>query len=93
MGRKACIIKLKHQCHLSQWREWVYGTKSWKERWLWCESMFVVIDERTLTLKNRGRRSFSYEPKHQCHLSQWEELVYGPNHEKKEDYYVNPPLS
>ena len=30
VGKNAFIIKLKHKCHLSQWRERVYGTQSWK---------------------------------------------------------------
>ena len=36
---------------------------SWKERRLLCESMFILIDERTLILKNGGKKSFSYETK------------------------------
>ena len=41
--------------------EWVYGAQSWKDRRLLCEYMFVPIDKWTLTLKNDGNGSFSYE--------------------------------
>ena len=34
-----------------------------KERRLLCESMFILIDRRTLILKSGGKRSFSYETK------------------------------
>ena len=49
-------MKPKHQCHLSQWREWVYGAQSWKEMRLLCESMFATIGEWTLILKNGGEK-------------------------------------
>ena len=61
--RKSFLMKPKHQCHLPQWEEWVYGAQSWKERGLLYEFMIVLIDKWTLTLKNNGRRSFSYETK------------------------------
>ena len=50
IDREAFLMKPKHQCHLSQWVEWAYGTQSWKERRLLCESMFLLVD-----------RSFYYE--------------------------------
>ena len=77
VGRYAFIIKLKHQCHSSQWGERVYGTQSWKERLLLCESVFVLIDKWTLTLKNGKRQAFIMKSKHQCHLSYRVEWVYG----------------
>ena len=52
-----------HQCHLSQWGEWVYATQSWKEKRLLCESLFVPIEKQTFILKNDGKRSLSYETK------------------------------
>ena len=60
---KAFLVKPKYQCHLSQWEELVYGSKSWKERRLLCESMFIQIDKGTLILKNGGKRSFLYKTK------------------------------
>ena len=70
-------MKPKHQCHLSQWVEWVYHAQSWKEKRLLCESAFIPNDKWTLILKNGGKKSFLMKPKHQCHLSQWVEWVYG----------------
>ena len=76
--REAFLMKPKCQYHLAQWAEWVYGTQSWKEMGLLCEVISVQIDGWTLTLKNYGNKTFLMKPKHQCHLSQWGEWVYGP---------------
>ena len=62
-------MKPKHQCHLSQLREYVYDSSSWKEKRLLCESVFVQIDERPLNLKMLEREVFLMKPKHQYHLS------------------------
>ena len=48
--RKAILINPKHQCHLSQRGECVYGAQSWNERRLWCEFKFLPIGKRTITL-------------------------------------------
>ena len=32
VGREAFLTKPKHQCHLSQWEEWVYDSQSWKKK-------------------------------------------------------------
>ena len=61
--REAFPMKLKQQCHLSQQEKWLYCAQSRKESILLCESIFVLIDKWTLTLKNDGKRSFSYETK------------------------------
>ena len=63
MERKAFLQKPKHQCHLSQWGEWVYCAKSWKERRLICESVFVPIDKQSLILINGGNKSLLKETK------------------------------
>ena len=63
MEREPFLMKPKHQCHSSQWGEWVYGPQSWKEWRLLDESMFALIDKWILTLKNGGKRSFYYETK------------------------------
>ena len=77
LKRDAFLTKLKPQYHLSQWGECIYGAQSWKERRLFCESVFVEIDQQTLTLKMVGSDVFLMKPKHQCHLSWWGECVCG----------------
>ena len=47
-----------------QWGEWVYGT-------------FALTNKQTFTLKNKGKRNFSYETNVSIHLSYWGEWVYG----------------
>ena len=86
-------MKQKHQNHLCQWGECDYGARSWKERRLLCESMFIPIERQTLILKMVERDVFLMKPKLQYHLSQRGECVSVPNHEKKRDYYVNLWLS
>ena len=49
----------------------------WKEKRLLYESVFVLSDTRTLIPKKIERKAFLMEPKHQCHLSQQGEGVYG----------------
>ena len=46
VGQKAFLMKPKHQCHLSQWGGWVYGSQSKEERRLLWESMFVPIKKQ-----------------------------------------------
>ena len=60
--RKVFLMKPKHQYHLSQWEECVYGAQSWNERGLLCESLFVQIDRRTLILKMVERKFFLMKP-------------------------------
>ena len=83
VGRKAFLRKSKHQCHLSLWREWVYGTQSWKETRLVWESMFISNEKWNLILKNSGKRSFSYETKAPMSFIPWGEYVYGTQSWKK----------
>ena len=61
--RKASLMKPMHQCHSSQWGEWVCGVQSWKERRLLFEFAFVLIGKQTLSPKNGRIKSFSYETK------------------------------
>ena len=70
------LVKPKHQCHLSQWRESIYGSQSWNKRRLLHESIFILIDRLNLILKNDRKWSFSYETKALIHLSEWGEWVY-----------------
>ena len=44
---------------------------------LLCESMFVAIERRTWILKMVEREVSPLKPKHQYHLSQQGECVYG----------------
>ena len=42
-GRKTSFsYEIKHQYHLYQWEEYFYGAKSWKEKRLLRESMFIL---------------------------------------------------
>ena len=70
MGKEAFLINPRHQCHLSQWGEWVHGAQSRKERRLLCEFVFIPIHKRALILKNVRKRCVFIKPKHHCHLSQ-----------------------
>ena len=63
LEKKGFFMKPKHQRHLSQWVEWVYGAQSWKEMRLLCEFVFVVIKRWTLILKNGEKKSFLNETK------------------------------
>ena len=67
--REVFLKKPKHQYHLSQWGECIYGTQSWKKERLLHESMFIPIDRQTLILKHGRKWSFSYETKVSIHLS------------------------
>ena len=55
VGREVFLMKPKHQYHLVQWGECVYGTQSWKEIRLLHEFVFIPIDTQNLILKN-GRK-------------------------------------
>ena len=90
VGKKAFLMKSKHQYHLSQWGKCVYGAQSWNKRRLLRESMFITIDGRTLILKYPGKWSFFYKTKHQFIYPNKEIEFMLPNHEKRGDYYVNP---
>ena len=74
---KVFLIKPKHQYHLSQRGEFVYGAQSLNQRRLLHESMFIPIDRWTLILKKRWKWSFCYGSKASIHLSQWEEWICG----------------
>ena len=71
------LMKPKHQFHLSQWGESIYYAQSPKERILLCESTFIPNERWTSILKMVEREVFLMKSKHQYHLSQWGESVYG----------------
>ena len=56
--REGFLMNPKHQCHLSEWIERVYGAELWKEMRLLCDSVFVLIDWWTLILKKMGKKAF-----------------------------------
>ena len=61
--RKVFLMKPKHQYHLSQWGECVYGAQSWNKSRLLCKSMFIPIKIQTSILKMRERDVFLMKPK------------------------------
>ena len=70
-------IKLKHQYHLSQWRECIYGVQSWnKGRLLW-KSVFIPIERQISILKLVEREVFLMKQNQEYYLSQWGESDYG----------------
>ena len=63
--------------YFTQRGECDYGAQSWKEWWLFCEFMFIPIERQTPILKMVEIEVSPSKPKHQYHLSQWGECVYG----------------
>ena len=61
VGRKAFIMKPKHQCQLSQWGNWVYGSQSLKERRLFKNPCLSHCWINFTFMKNDGKSSFSYK--------------------------------
>ena len=61
--RKVFLKKLRHQYHLSQREEWIYGAQSVKERRLLCESMLIQIEIWTLVLRMVEGEVFVMKPK------------------------------
>ena len=53
--KEVFLLKPKHQYHLSQCGECIYGAQSLKKKRLFHESMFIPIDRQTFTLKNGGK--------------------------------------
>ena len=93
VGSKVFLVKPKHQFNLSQQGEWVYCAQSWNERRLLRESVFIPIGRWILILKIVESEVFLIKPKHQFIYPNEENKFMVPNHEKKEDYYMNPYLS
>ena len=74
---RAFLMKPKHYCDLSQRGESVYGTQSWKERWLLPVRIFIPSNEQTLIQRKVvGIKAFLMKPMHHSHLCQWGECVY-----------------
>ena len=67
--REVFLLKPRHQYHLSKRGDSICGTQSLIERRLLHEFMFILIDRQTLTPKNGGMWSFSYETKGSIPLS------------------------
>ena len=64
-----------------------------KKKKVLCESMFVQIEKRTLILKNGRKKAFTMKPSINVIYLNEENVLMVPNHERKEDYYVNLCLS
>ena len=92
MERETFLMEPNHQCHLFHWGEWVDGAQSQNKKRLLFEYMFVPTARWTLTLKMMEREAILMKPKHQSHLSQWGEWVYGAQSWKEKYYYVKPCL-
>ena len=74
------LTKPKHEYHLSQRGDSVYGLSLRKERRLLCESLVVQIDERTLILKMVGNKVFLTKQKYQfIYLNEKDDFKV-PNH-------------
>ena len=64
-GKRSFSYKAEALIHLSRSGERICGTQSLKERKLLCESVFILIERWTLTLKMGQREAFLFKPKHQ----------------------------
>ena len=92
-GRKICFShETKASIHLYQWGEWICGAQSLKEKRLLCKSEFIQL-KNELKSKNAKNRCFSYETKASLLFIPMRRMHLWSNHEKKEDYFVNPCLS
>ena len=80
-GKWSVSYETKASTHLSQKGEWNYGAQSLKEWRLLCKSMFILVERWMLIQKLVGIEVFLTKPKHQYHLSQWEEFFMVFNHE------------
>ena len=74
--REVFLMKPRHQYHLSQREDCIYGAQSWKERRFLYESMFIPIERWASILKVIIGDVFLRKPKHQYHLSHRGECVY-----------------
>ena len=78
--REVFLTKPRHQYHLSQWGECVYGAQSWNERRLLCESVFIPIEKQALILKMAEGEVFLMKPTHQFIYPNEENEFVVPNH-------------
>ena len=63
--REVFLMKPKHQYHLSQCGECVYGAQSWYESRVLCESIFFLIENWTLSLEMAKWEVFPMKPEHE----------------------------
>ena len=63
--REVFLMNPRHQYHLSQREEWIYGAQSLKGRRLLRASKFIQIERWALVLKMVEREVFVMKPKHQ----------------------------
>ena len=62
-GKSCFSYETKASFPLFQWGEWVYDAQL-RKKWLLCESVFILIDRRTLILKLLKREAFFMKPNH-----------------------------
>ena len=76
VGSEVFLMKQKHQfIYPNEGNEFMV-LNDWERRLL-CKSVFIPIERWTLILKLIEREIFLMKPKHQYHLSQQSECVYG----------------
>ena len=78
--REVFLMKPKHQYHLSQWGECVYGAQSWNESKVLREFMLFPIEKWTSILKMAEREEFLMKPKHKYIYPNWKNEFVVPNH-------------
>ena len=78
--REVFLTKPRHQYHLSQRGECVYGAQSWNERRLLCESVFIPIEKQALILKMAEGEVFLMKPTRQFFYPNEENEFVVPNH-------------
>ena len=86
-GKKAFIMKPKHQYHLSKHGEHDCSTQAQKEwRLLW-ESKFDTFHEWTLIIRKVvDRKAFLANPRHPYHVSQCGDHDCSASNKKNRDY-------
>ena len=78
--REVFLMKPKHQYHLSQWGECVYGAQSWNEGRVLHESVFFPIEKWTLIQKMAEWEVFLMKPKHEYIYPNRENEFVVPSH-------------
>ena len=78
--REVFHMKPKHQYHLSQLGQYVYGAQSQNERRLLCESVFIPTEKWTLIPKLVEKEVFLMKPKHQFTYPSVKNEFVVPNH-------------
>ena len=73
-GRKVFLISINV---IYPKEEWDYGSQLIKEEIIMRIPVCCLWQTNFSSKEIDGKKSFSLEPMHQCHLFQWEKYVYG----------------